>query len=91
MLLPLLTVCSIYIGTALSVPVTERDYASAPVVAVKNGTYSGIHSDGYDQDFFLGMPYAQVCTQLLLSSFPITVLISDLPLRKPSASLWQNH
>lgn len=31
-----------------------------PTVTVKNGTYSGVYSPGYDQDFFLGMPYAQV-------------------------------
>lgn len=35
--------------------------SAAPVVAVKNGSYAGIHSAEYNQDFFLGMPYAQVC------------------------------
>lgn len=63
MLLPLLAVFSAYIGTVLSVPVMDRDYTSAPTVTVKNGTYSGTHSDEYGQDFFLGMPYAQVCTR----------------------------
>jgi hypothetical protein len=33
---------------------------STPVVAVKNGSYAGVHSSEYNQDFFLGMPYAQV-------------------------------
>ncbi|KAJ5153460.1 uncharacterized protein N7482_009938 [Penicillium canariense] len=32
---------------------------SAPNVAVRNGTYTGVHSTTYGQDFFLGMPYAQ--------------------------------
>jgi triacylglycerol lipase len=32
---------------------------SAPTVTVRNGTYTGVHSTTYDQDFFLGMPYAQ--------------------------------
>lgn len=32
---------------------------SAPTVAVCNGTYIGVHSTTYNQDFFLGMPYAQ--------------------------------
>jgi Carboxylesterase type B len=32
---------------------------SAPTAAVRNGTYTGVYSAGYDQDFFLGMPYAQ--------------------------------
>ncbi|CAI6098743.1 unnamed protein product [Clonostachys chloroleuca] len=33
---------------------------SGPQVTVKNGTYAGVYSSQYDQDFFLGMPYAQV-------------------------------
>ncbi|KAH6849893.1 Alpha/Beta hydrolase protein [Chaetomium sp. MPI-CAGE-AT-0009] len=32
---------------------------TSPVVKVKNGTYAGIHSTEFKQDFFLGMPYAQ--------------------------------
>lgn len=34
---------------------------SSPIVTVKNGSYEGIYSSEYDQDFFLGMRYAQVC------------------------------
>lgn len=30
-----------------------------PVATVRNGTYVGVHSTTYNQDFFLGMPYAQ--------------------------------
>ncbi|KAK6069247.1 flavin-binding monooxygenase [Seiridium cupressi] len=30
-----------------------------PTVAVLNGTYYGVRHEGYGQDFFLGMPYAQ--------------------------------
>jgi len=33
--------------------------ASVPTVIVKNGTYSGIHSNAYTQDIFPGIPYAQ--------------------------------
>lgn len=33
---------------------------SAPVVAVKNGSYEGVYSSEYDQDYFLGMRYSQV-------------------------------
>lgn len=33
--------------------------ASSLTVRVKNGTYQGVHSSQYDQDFFLGVPYAQ--------------------------------
>lgn len=42
-------------GSAVSLPASL-----SPTVSVKNGTYSGVYSPQYDQDFFLGMPYAQV-------------------------------
>jgi triacylglycerol lipase len=38
-----------------AVPTTK----SSPTVKVRNGTYTGAHSSTYDQDLFLGMPYAQ--------------------------------
>lgn len=31
-----------------------------PTATVKNGTYSGTCNSKYKQDFFLGMPFAQV-------------------------------
>jgi len=33
--------------------------ASSPVVTIKNGTLQGRHSPEWNQDFFLGIPYAQ--------------------------------
>lgn len=33
---------------------------SSPVVTVKNGSYEGVHSAEYDQEYFLGMRYSQV-------------------------------
>ncbi|KAL4167891.1 hypothetical protein KRP22_011299 [Phytophthora ramorum] len=33
--------------------------ANPPTVTVKNGSYYGVYQDTYDQDLFLGMPYAQ--------------------------------
>ncbi|CRG83165.1 hypothetical protein PISL3812_00514 [Talaromyces islandicus] len=33
--------------------------ATGPTVSVKNGTYEGVFSSTYDQDFFLGIPFAQ--------------------------------
>jgi carboxylesterase type B len=33
--------------------------ATAPTVRILNGTYEGVHSAEYDQDFFLGIPFAQ--------------------------------
>lgn len=32
---------------------------SAPTAQVKNGTYYGVRSAQYNQDYFLGIPYAQ--------------------------------
>lgn len=32
---------------------------TAPRATVKNGTYNGIHNSEFNQDFFLGIPYAQ--------------------------------
>lgn len=32
---------------------------SAPTVQTRNGTYTGVHSSEYNQDYFLGIPYAQ--------------------------------
>jgi carboxylesterase type B len=30
-----------------------------PTVTVKNGTYAGYHNPSYNEDYFLGIPYAQ--------------------------------
>lgn len=40
-------------------PVAAQNSTDAPTVATLNGTYYGVHSEQYDQDFFLGMPFAQ--------------------------------
>lgn len=37
--------------------ITRR--ADAPTASTKNGTYVGVHSAEYNQDFFLGVPFAQ--------------------------------
>ncbi|KAH7380581.1 carboxylesterase family protein-like protein [Pyrenochaeta sp. MPI-SDFR-AT-0127] len=34
-------------------------HSSAPTVHINNGSYVGVHSTGFNQDFFLGIPYAQ--------------------------------
>ncbi|KAK3292126.1 Alpha/Beta hydrolase protein [Chaetomium fimeti] len=44
-----------------------QNSTAPPVVAVKNGSYAGIHSAEYNQDFFLGMPYAQVAPRFTVS------------------------
>ncbi|KAK1755392.1 alpha/beta-hydrolase [Echria macrotheca] len=33
--------------------------SSLPHVTVRNGTYEGVHAASFNQDFFLGIPYAQ--------------------------------
>ncbi|KAK4148958.1 hypothetical protein C8A00DRAFT_19298 [Chaetomidium leptoderma] len=43
---------------------------ASPVVNVKNGSYAGIHSSEYNQDFFLGMPYAQKAPRFTVSQPP---------------------
>lgn len=58
----------------LSAPVWSaaiRGRDNGPVVTVKNGSYSGIHSAEYGQDFFLGMPYAKVggCNLELMATY----------------------
>lgn len=40
---------------------------SSPVVTVKNGSYEGVYSSEYDQDFFLGMRYAQPAERFSLA------------------------
>lgn len=45
------------LSTSVSALAVRR--ASAPTVTVKNGTISGLHNAHYNQDFFLGVPYAQ--------------------------------
>lgn len=42
--------------TALS---TVTASPQAPSAKVRNGTITGVYSSHYDQDFFLGIPYAQ--------------------------------
>ncbi|KAI0125499.1 carboxylesterase [Xylariales sp. AK1849] len=57
--LRVLCACALHIVPALSAPVTENDISSTPTVTVRNGSYTGIYNAAYNQDFFLGMPYAQ--------------------------------
>ncbi|KAJ6446227.1 prefoldin subunit 2 [Purpureocillium lavendulum] len=52
----LLFLCFAFVGC---VAVASRS-DGLPTVTVKNGTYTGVYSASYHQEFFLGMPYAQV-------------------------------
>ncbi|KAI9738785.1 MAG: hypothetical protein M1834_008292 [Cirrosporium novae-zelandiae] len=39
-------------------PLPKRSNTTAPTATVKNGTYEGIHLPEYNQDLFLGIPFA---------------------------------
>lgn len=48
------------LGFAVAAPLARQaTYDGIPTAAVKNGTISGSHSNTYNQDYFLGIPYAQ--------------------------------
>lgn len=48
------------LGLGWADQVLTKPTCTAPKVDVVNGTYEGVHSREYKQDFFLGMPYAKV-------------------------------
>ena len=54
-LLAALTTCA---SIATATPIISRA-ADGPSVQLKNGTVSGLHSSTYNQDYFLGVPFAQ--------------------------------
>ncbi|KAF7922316.1 uncharacterized protein EAE97_011058 [Botrytis byssoidea] len=52
-LIPVLSLCAPLVS---AIPTIR---STAPTVTVKNGSYTGLHNTYYNQDFFLGIPYAQ--------------------------------
>lgn len=52
---------SLAVSAASAAPsLLRREVPSgAPVVNLKNGSYYGVHNSQYNQDFFLGIPFAQ--------------------------------
>ena len=40
-------------------PSQAPGYGGSPKVTVKNGTIEGLHSTTYNEDYFLGIPFAQ--------------------------------
>lgn len=48
------TISALFFGFTNCLP-----YTNTPTASIKNGTYYGVHSGAYNQDFFLGIPYAQ--------------------------------
>ncbi|KAK3635213.1 hypothetical protein LTR56_014822 [Elasticomyces elasticus] len=50
-----------------------RPHQVPPLVSVRNGTYEGVYSPEYDQDFFLGLPFAQPPVNDLRFSNPVSL------------------
>ncbi|KAE9363227.1 alpha/beta-hydrolase [Stipitochalara longipes BDJ] len=46
-------------GARLALTQNAQPCEGVPTATVLNGTYTGIHSSAYNQDFFLGIPFAQ--------------------------------
>lgn len=47
------------LGLATAFPHQSHGYDGSPTVSVKNGTIAGLHSTTYNEDYFLGIPFAQ--------------------------------
>lgn len=54
-----LACCALWAASLASSSLTTSHAPPTPTARVKNGTYVGVHAEGYNQDFFLGIPYAQ--------------------------------
>lgn len=52
-------VLCLYLAVSAQATQNGGQYSGRPSAQVKNGTYEGVHSSAYNQDFFLGIPYAQ--------------------------------
>jgi hypothetical protein len=60
----------VLLGLMWTGQVMSKPESDAPKVTVVNGTYAGVHSREYEEDFFLGMPYAKVT---LLTPFDVSI------------------
>ncbi|KAG9830566.1 alpha/beta-hydrolase, partial [Aureobasidium melanogenum] len=65
---------SLAVSAASAAPsLLRRAPANAPTVNLKNGSYYGVHNSQYNQDFFLGIPFAQPPLEQLRFANPETL------------------
>ncbi|KAL1649029.1 hypothetical protein SLS61_006552 [Didymella pomorum] len=55
----MLSKTTLALGLFASIASCAPTHASGPTAHLKNGTYQGVHSPEYNQDYFLGIPFAQ--------------------------------
>jgi carboxylesterase type B len=59
----------LFVNTVITAPLAEGPTLT-PTATVRNGTYSGVYSSQYNQDYFLGVPFAQPPTENLRFRVP---------------------
>lgn len=60
------------IASASPYPSLPLYNTTSPTATTLNGTYTGVHSPTYNQDFFLGIPYAQAPLSALRFHSPVS-------------------
>lgn len=65
--------------------VAPSGQSASPKLRTRNGTYAGLHSEPFDQDFFLGVPFAQAPLNDLRWRIPQSLNTSFSGLRDATA------
>lgn len=55
----LFTIWAFLVHIAASQRIQKRANSSTPLASLRNGSYYGIHDSKYNEDYFLGIPFAQ--------------------------------
>lgn len=72
-MLPFIPIVLVALTSGLPLVSASHKSPTAPVATVKNGTYTGVHNDFYNVDYFLGMPFAQPPTGDLRLALPVSL------------------